>query len=272
MKSDYFDSSKKPIPFIEEILALYQYKEFVVQLVSRSIKVRYKRSILGVAWTMLNPLFTMLVMTLVFSTLFRFQIPRYPVYVLSGIIAWNFFSSATQQGLSEMISSGNLIRRIYLPKSTFVVSAVSTSLVNLLISLVPLFIVMVIQHSEITLAIIIVPISIIILYIFSLGVCLIISTVGIYFADVVPIYEVLLVIIMYATPIIYPKDIVPEQWRFLINLNPMVHILQIFRKPLFEGIIPSVNEFVISIIIALFTLLLGWFIFTKRINDYAYRI
>lgn len=272
MKKDVFDSTKQQAPFFEEFFALIQYRELVYQLVARSIKVRYKRSVLGVAWTMLNPLFTMLVMSLVFSTLFRFQIPRYPVYVLSGIIAWSFFSSSTQLGLAEMISSGHLIGKIYLPKSTFIVSAVVTSLVNLSLSLVPLFFVMLIQHSPFTASLLILPVSILILFCFSLGVCFIVSTAAVYFADIVPIYEVLLVIIMYATPIMYPKEIIPEHWRFIINLNPMVHILQLFRQPLFEGTLPPINEFVISTIIAIGTLLFGWYLFTKRINDYAYRI
>ena len=105
----YFDSASRPMPIIEEILALVQYRELIRQFVSRSIKTRYKRSVLGVLWTLLNPLLTMIVLTIVFSQVFRFSVENYPIYVLCGLVVWNFFSNATSGAMSDMLWSGNLL-------------------------------------------------------------------------------------------------------------------------------------------------------------------
>ncbi|HEB65785.1 MAG TPA: hypothetical protein ENJ02_09625, partial [Chloroflexi bacterium] len=140
-RSVYYDSANRPHPLVDEILALIEYRELVVQLVERSIKARYKRSVLGVAWTMLNPFLTMVVLTVVFSQVFKFTTENYPVYVLSGIMAWNFFAGTTTSAMGEMVWGGGLLNRIYVPKAVFAVAALGTSAVNLFLSLIPLFVI-----------------------------------------------------------------------------------------------------------------------------------
>src|SRR5439155_19436287 len=132
------DSARRPAPPIEELQELWRYRSLVVQLVSRDIKTRYKRSVLGVAWTMLNPLMMMLVLTLVFSNLFRFSVQHYPVYMLSAQIMWTFFAQTTTAAMSNLIWGGSLLTRIYMPRTVFAVAAVGTGMVNLLLSMCPL--------------------------------------------------------------------------------------------------------------------------------------
>ena len=268
---EIYDSSKRPHPLIEEFLTLIKYRDLLYQFVSSSIKTRYKRSFLGVIWTLLNPLLMMVVLTLVFTNLFRFAIQYYPVYLLSGLILWNFFSSTTIQALQGMILSGGLLNRIYVPKSVFTFSALGTGLVNLTISLVPLFAITLFLGVKIHLSILIMPLAILLLAIFSLGIGLILAAAAVYFADMLPVYEVILTLWMYATPIIYPADILPADRVWLLKLNPMYYLLQVFRRPLYEGVVPGWGEWAIAASVALAVFIAGSLIFTSKINEYAYR-
>lgn len=270
---EIYDSSRLRSPAVEELSALWRYRGLIVQFITRSIKTRYKRSILGVVWTMLNPLLTMIVLTLVFSVAFRFpSIQNYAVYVLSGLIMWSFFSHATNTAMGEMIWSSSLLNRIYMPRSAFTVAAVGTAMVNLLISLAPLLIIALLFGVRLTPALLVLPFSILLLGLFALGVGLFLATAVIYFADMVPVYEVLLTIWMYATPIIYPVDFVPPQFSLLIKLNPMYYLLQVFRMPVYDGVLPDLKVWAIAAALAFGSILIGGYIFTSKANEFAYRV
>lgn len=269
---EIYDSSKRPHPLVEEFLSLIKYRELIYQFTSRSITARYKRSIIGVAWTMLNPLMTMVVLTLVFSQIFKWNVQYYPVYVLGGLIFWSFFSHTTSSAMGEMIWSGGLLNRIYVPKSVFAVSAIGTGLVNLGLSLIPLLLIALILGVRFTPALLVLPLSVLLLSIFSLGIGLILATAAVYFADMIPVYEVILTIWMYATPIIYPVEIVPPRLVWLFRLNPTLYLLQIFRDPIYKGTIPDLQVWLIAAGFAILAFLAGGLIFTSKSNEYAYRI
>jgi ABC-type polysaccharide/polyol phosphate export permease len=194
------------------------------------------------------------------------------VYVLSGLMAWNFFSHTTSAAMGEMIWSGGLLNRIYVPKSVFAVSAIGTGLVNLGISLIPLLVITLFLGVKITPAILVLPLSVLLLSTFALGVGLFLATAAVYFADMVPVYEVLLTIWMYATPIIYPVDILPEQLYWLFRLNPMLYLVQVFRQPIYEGTVPEWPVWAIAAGFSLAAFLIGGLVFTSKSNEYAYRI
>jgi ABC-type polysaccharide/polyol phosphate export permease len=272
MTQEIYDSSNRPHPVIEEIQALIHYKEFVYQSILRSIKTRYKRSVLGVLWTVLNPLLMMIVLTIVFSSIFRFSVKNYPIYILSGLVIWNYFSGSSKGAMGEMLWSGDLLSRIYVPKSIFSVTAVGNGLFNLLLSLIPLYAIAIILGVQIKLSVLIMPLSILIVTIFTLGVGLFLSTVSVFFADMLPIYDVIIMIWFYATPIIYPIDIVPSRLVWLIKLNPLYYMIEIFRQPLLSGTIPPLNYWLISSTCALLAMIIGGYLFTSKSNEYAYRI
>jgi ABC-type polysaccharide/polyol phosphate export permease len=227
-----YDSSERIHPLVEEITALLHYRELIYQFVSRSIKTRYKRSMLGVIWTMLNPLLTMIVLTVVFSQLFKISIANFPVYVLSGQLVWIFFSTTTGSAMGEMLWSGELLKRIYVPKSVYAMAAVGTGLVNfvgtglvnLIISLVPLSLIALLLGLKMNFALLTWPLAILLLSGFTLGLSLLLSTTTVYFADMLPVYNVILTIWLYATPIIYPLDIVPLPWQRLFAVAKVVFI------------------------------------------------
>jgi homopolymeric O-antigen transport system permease protein len=269
---DTYDTSKRPPALVEELLALITYRELIIQFISRSIKTRYKRSLLGVVWTMLNPLLTMAILTLVFSNLFRFSVEAYPVYILCGLTAWNFFSSSTNAAMGDMVWSGRLLSRIYVPKSVFAVSAIGTGLVNLLIALIPLFFITILLGLKITPAVLVMPVAILFLAMFALGIGLLLSAAAVYFGDMIPVYEVFLILWMYATPIIYPIDIIPANLVWIFKLNPMYYLVTLFREPLYSGVVPGLSFWLIGGGCALVALILGSIVFTSKSQDYAYRI
>lgn len=267
-----YDSSERAPAALQELRELFRYKNLLVQLVRRDILTRYKRSVLGVAWTMLNPLGTMLVMTIAFSYAFRANIDNYPAFVLSGLVGWNFFSQTTNAITHHLVWGGDLFKRIYIPRTAFAVSAIGTGLVNVALSLVPLVVVMLLTGVPLSPALFFLPIPVLLLAMFALGVGLLISTIAVYFADVAEMYQIVLTAWFYLTPVIYPSSYLPEPYQSWLQLNPLVHFVQVFRAPIYEGRIPSGTELLVSGVLALVTLLLGWFVFTKKSDDFAYRI
>lgn len=267
-----YDSACRPPAPLEELQEAWRYRDLIVQLVRRDIVSRYKRSVFGVAWTMLNPLGMTLVMTIAFSRLFK-AVPSYPTYALTGLVVWNFFSQSTVAAMRQLVWGGNLIQRIYIPKTLFALSAVGTGLVNLMLGLVPLAIVMLVTGVRPQISALFLPISILLLAALALGVGLLLSAIAVYFTDVAEMFQIALTAWMYLTPVVYPEEIIPESFRWwLFNLNPMYHLIKLFRLPLYFGQWPSPARLASAAAVALLTLAVGWIVFTKKADDFAYHI
>jgi ABC-type polysaccharide/polyol phosphate export permease len=268
----FYDSASRPTAVIEEALALFRYRDLISQLISRSIKTRYKRSFLGVAWTMLNPLLSMLVLTLVFSGIFRYPMQNYALYVLSGLLLWNFFAQTTTAAMGDLIWSGGLISRIFIPKSVFAVAAVGTGLVNILLALVPYLLIAAFTGGVLSPALLFLPVPVVFTALFALGVGLAVSSLAIYFPDIVPMYEVVLTAWMYLTPAIYPIELVPENIQQVIRFNPMYTFIQLFRAVLYEGRLPDWTLVLQGAGIGVAGLIAGWVLFNRKAREYSYRI
>jgi len=267
-----YDSSQKLSRAVEEIVGAYRYRHLIFQLIRRDVLTRYKRSILGVAWTMLNPLGMMIVLTIAFSQLFG-GTRAYPAYVLTGLVVWNFFSQTTTSAMNQMVWGGGLLSKIYIPRTVFVLSSIGTGLVNLLLSIIPLVFVLLITGTPLRLPVLFLPVSIFALAAFSLGIGLLLSTWAIYFYDVTEMYQIALTAWMYLTPIIYPAEIVPESVRvWLFTLNPMYYLVSVFRAPLYEGSIPPINQILVAVGLSILILAAGWIIFTRKSDEFAYRV
>lgn len=270
-KTIIYDSAKRVSPALEELRGIFQYRDLIYQLARRDIVTRYKRSVLGIAWTMLQPLGMMIIMTIVFSNLFQ-AVEGYPAYILSGLVAWTFFAQTTTATIHQVVWGGTLFRRIYLPHTSFAVSAISTGVVNLALSLVPLVAIMLVTGRLLHWSVLFIPVAVILLAAFALGVGLILSALGVYFPDVAEMYQIILVAWMYLTPVIYPEEILPAAYRsWITNLNPMYHMIHIFRKPLYDGTLPAWNELAVAGTIALVTLIIGWLYFSSKADEFAYQ-
>jgi ABC-2 type transport system permease protein len=172
-----------------------------------------------------------------------------------------------------MVWGGGLLGKIFIPRTVFVLSSIGTGLVNLLLSLIPLLVVVLITGTPIKLSILFLPIPILSLVAFSLGIGLLLSTWAIYFYDVTEMYQIFLTAWMYLTPIIYPEEIIPENLKtFLFTLNPMYHLLGMFREPIYNGTIPDLRELIGTIGMSILVLAAGWIIFARRSDEFAYRV
>jgi len=267
-----YDSAKRKHPAIEELLALFLYRDLIYQLVRRDIVARYKRSVLGVAWTMLNPLGTMLIMVVVFSHVFR-GAENYASYVLTGVICWTMFSQSTSMAISSMVWGSQLFKQIYVPRTVFIVSTILASMVNFILSLVPLGIVFAITGVPLRPSALLLPISMIFLFSFSLGVALLISTIAVFFPDVADLYPVLLTAWMYLTPIIMPLDFYREILNgLLLYINPFYYVVNLFRILVLDGFVPHFQTWVATAISSFGVLLIGWLFFCMKADDFAYHV
>jgi homopolymeric O-antigen transport system permease protein len=269
-----YDSTRRGSVVFEELREILNYRYLILQLVRRDILTRYKRSFLGVAWTMLNPLGMMVVWTIAFSQFFKSaDLPSYPAFVLNGLLAWTFFSQTTTAAMVNLVWGGGLLNRIYIPRSSFAIAAMGTGLVNIGLSMVPLLIVMLVTGLTLHWTILFVPISILILAGFALGVGLLLSTLAVYFPDIAEMYQIVLTAWMFLTPVMYPETILPAAYRSIITmLNPMYHMVKLFRIPLYFGRLPNLMELMVPLLISLFVLIIGWLVFTNKSDEFAYRI
>ena len=267
-----YDAKNKSAKPFEELRQVYNYRYLITQLLRRDIVTRYKRSFLGIGWTMLNPLGTMIVLSIAFSQVFKLT-EGYPAYVLSGLMAWNFFSQTTYASMVNLVWGGGLLKRIYMPRTSFALAAIGTGVVNTFLTIIPMIIVMIVLKVPIKISILFLPIPIFLLALFSLGFGLILSTLAVYFPDVAEMYQIVLTAWMYLTPIIYPEDILPENIHFIIStFNPMYGLVKLFRIPIYYGRLPSLEEFLLPAIIAIVVFIIGWLFFTFRSDEFAYKV
>lgn len=252
-------------PYFEK---LYRFKSFLYQLVRRDFKAKYKRSVLGILWTVLNPLLTMLVLTVVFSTLFRFDIDNFPVYLLSGQVLFTFFSEATTISMASILNGGSMIKKVSVPKYIFPLSRTISSLVNFLLSLISLLLVMVFTGNPFHWTILFAPIAILYTFIFSLGIGLLLSAVTVFFRDVMYLYTILITIVTYLTPIFYPVDIIPDKYSFLISINPLYHLVSFFRTAVIYGGVPSLWQHAVCLLFSIVALVLGTYVFSKKQDEF----
>jgi homopolymeric O-antigen transport system permease protein len=257
---------------LSDLRELVSYRSLLRELVARDLKVRYKRSALGILWTMLNPLLLMGILAFVFSHVLRMTVEHFPVFLLSALVLWNFFSQATSWSTACFLSYAPVIKKIYVPRSIFVLATVLAGVVNLLISLVPLAIIMLVIGHSFSPALAFLPVPIVLTALFSLGISLALAPISVIFADVVPIYQVVLTGWMYLTPIIYPLTLLPDQYRRILVLNPMTHLVEAFRTPIFQGEIPSANVLITSTVAGIGTLVIGWLVFKRYSDRVAYYV
>ncbi|MCK5376121.1 MAG: ABC transporter permease, partial [Acidobacteria bacterium] len=186
-----YDSAARRNPMREAAEELIQYKDLLRLLIATNIKTRYRRSILGVAWTLLSPLLTMIVITIAFSAIFRFSVPNYPVYVLAGLVFYGFFQESTTQSMNSLVWGSTLLKKVYIPAAVFPIAAVGTALVNLGLSLVPLLLITLFFKQPLNWTLLFVPAAMVMAAIFSLGVGLILSSIAVVFSDVVEMWGVI---------------------------------------------------------------------------------
>ena len=258
------NTSQQRPSIVREVREVLAYSDLLANMVRRDLTVRYKRSVVGFFWTMLSPLVLMVILTIVFSTLFRFEgIQHYEVYFLSEFVVWGFFQQTTVTTMQNLTVNGALLKRVRLPKSIFAVATTLSGLANLGLACIPLLAIMLVRHAPIGAAMLFLPVSFLIIGMFTLGVALGLSALAVYFDDVSQMYQVASTGWMYLTPIIYPLSIVPQRFRLLIQLNPLTHLFELARIPIYQSQLPPLALVGQCLGIAVVTLLVGWVVFHR---------
>lgn len=249
---------------IRRINGLFAYKDLVKQLVTKDIKLKYRRSFLGYLWSILNPLLIMAVMVVVFSQIFRFDVENYPVYLIIGQTLFNFMSEATNQAIYSILGNAPLLKKVYVPKYIFTLSRVTSSLVNLVFSLGAMLIVFIVTKVQFSWYMLLIPIVLIELYIFCLGLGLFLAQAAVFFRDIQYIYSVFITVWMYLTPVFYPITILPDNIRNLVvSLNPMYFYIDQFRTIVLEQQLPASGSMIGGIVAAVIALCVGIWSFLK---------
>ncbi len=259
---------------------------FLLQyLIARDFKIKYRRSVLGIAWSVLNPLFMMLIVSTVFKVVFRIDLGNYsyPVYVIIGQTMFNFLSEATNTSMQSILISASLIKKVYIPKYIFPLEKVSFSFVNFAVSMVAVIIVGLIERIGISWHILLVPILLVVFYFFCLGLGLILSVLAVFFRDTLHIYGIILTAWMYLTPVFYTLDNIGIRdganatfWRMLIEkvfiLNPMCQYITVFRDLVLFHNMPSLTSILLCVGYAAVFMLLGILVFAKKQDKFILHI
>lgn len=249
-----------------------KFKPLLSELISRDIKIKYRKSVLGVLWTLLNPLLMMIVLSVVFSNLFKFDIDNFPLYLLSGQIIFNFYNDSTSTAMSAIIGNAALIKKVYVPKYLFVISRVFSSFINLMASFTALMLVMVATRAELHWTVILSLVPLALLMILSLGIGLILAALTVKFRDIMHLYSVFTTVLMYLTPVIYPMSILPEWLEKIVLLNPLTNILMMFRDVMINNTLFDVWSLVIAVVETALFMVLGLYVFYKNQDQFILNI
>ncbi len=256
----------------EELLQLLQFKDLLINLVFRDLTVRYKRSVIGFCWTMVNPLINTIIFTIVFATIFRFSAEDFIIYFLSAFQLWILFSQSTTLSSRCILSNGSLLKKVYLPKTIFVISILVSELVNFSFAMVPLIALIIIIGKGLSFYLLFLPIPLIIMIVFTLGVSFMLSSITVFFHDIMDIYQLLLMPWMYFTPIFYPLEIIPAKYLFIFKINPMYYIIDCFRAPIYLGQLPDPLNVLWAGLSAIVAFIVGIILFTKLSDKFIYYI
>lgn len=255
----------------------YTYKKYsflLRQLVSRDFKVKYKRSVLGIFWSLLYPVLTMTVMALVFTNMFKFSTPgvNYLVYLMTGLVIFNYFSEASNLAMSSVVANFSLINKVYMPKYIFPLSKCIFVGINFLLTLIPLYAIIFITGTGINVYHLLLPFVFFCLFLFTIGFGLILATVSVFLRDMFYIYGVVITLWTYLTPIMYDISIIPETYQILFKLNPLYWFIYFARDIILYNQVPGINVWIYCALFAIVFLLLGIFIFKKKQDKFIYYI
>lgn len=238
-------------------------RELIWALAVKELRVRYKRSALGFLWALLNPLLMMVILTMVFSTLMRVPVHDYPIFLISTLLPWTFFSQSLAYSAESIVSNGELLKKVYVAKSVFPIAAVVSNLINFALSMIPLILLLVVFRFPFYRTWLYLVIPLLSLILFTLGCSFFFSMVNVFFRDMSHILQVVLQAWFYFCPIIYSLDFVPTRYRMLFRLNPLLYPLNGFRLAIYYGQLPTSESMVMSLACGVGALMVGYKLFQR---------
>lgn len=261
--------------FIKNIITNFKKYSFLLQqLVSRDFKVKYKRSALGIIWSLLYPILTMTVMAIVFSNVFKMSTPgvSYLAYLQSGLVMFNYFSEASNLAMSSVVANFGLLNKIYIPKYIFPLSKCLFVGINFLLTLIPFYIVLIATGTGINIFHILLPYAFLCLFMFTLGMGFILSAISVFLRDMFYIYGIVIMMWTYLTPIMYDIKAISPALQTILKLNPLYHYINFVREIVLYGRIPQLFTWITCLGSAMVVLIIGIIVFRKTQNKFIYYV
>ena len=254
---------------MSRIKELIKYFELLKTSTQKEFRGRYKKSVLGVLWSCLNPLFQLIIYAIVLSFVLRQEIDNYVCFLIIALIPWNFLTSSINQSAVSIWANHNLIKKVYFPREILPISIVTSNCISFLISLLLVFAFIIFTGVGFSSVILLLPVIILIQYLFVLGLSLIVSSVTVYFRDLEHIVSVLLNMLFYLTPIVYSIDFIPTNYLVFFKLNPMYHIINVYRDVLYYQRIPDLLSFGMLLLVSIAFFIISYLIFAKLEKRFA---
>lgn len=248
---------------------IYNYRELLKTSVFKDVNGKYKNSFFGVLWSFINPLLQILVYTVVFQVIMRSNIKNYAVYLCCGLVPWTFFSSSVLRASNTIMDNGNIVKKVYFPREILPISVVTSEGVNFLISTVIMLGFVLANNIGFSWSLLWYPIVFIIQFILSLGVAFLVSSITVYFRDLLHFLGILMQLMFYATPIVYSSQQVPANLKWIVKLNPMAYIIEAYRNIFYNKVSPSKTELLIALACGIVFCLIGFFTFKKLEKRFA---
>lgn len=249
---------------------IYDYREMIFMLVRRDLRGRYKGSVLGFAWTFLNPLLQLLVYTIVFNTIMRAGIDKFYLFLFVALIPWTFFAASLTGGSSSVLSQGNMVKKIYFPREVLPIAYVTTSFVNMLYCFIVIFAVVFFSGVGFNFtALLYLPLVMAVEYVICLGFTMLTSAITVYCRDLEYMLSILTMMWMYLTPIIYPITMVPQEYLPFFQLNPMTPVITAYRDILYYAKVPEAGTLLHALLMGFAVLGIGWHVFDKLSRHFA---
>ncbi len=245
--------------------------ELIWALALKELRVRYKRSVLGFVWALLNPLLMMLVLTVVFGTLLmRLSLPHYSIFLLSMLVPWTFFAQGLSYSVESIVANAELLKKVRVARLVFPVAAVLSNIINFLLSMIPLFLLILAMRFPIHWTWFYLPVPMVGLFLFTQGMAFIFATVNVFYRDVSHITQIILQAWFYFSPIIYSLDFISAHYRWLFKLNPLLYVLNGFRLSIYYGLLPSWPSMALSLGFGIACLLIGFAVFRRYERVFVY--
>ena len=255
--------------FISKIKEIYTYRHMLFTLVKQDINGRYKGSIFGFLWTLLNPLFMLLVYSIVFQFVFRSDIENYPIYLFICLMPWNAFNNMIGAGTTCVSNNASILKKVYFPREVLPLSVVISNTIQYFFSVVIIFIALLVSGVGISWYALLLPLVVLVQITFAFGLILMLSAANVYVRDVQYMMNPIMMIWMYASPILYSISMVPEKWLWLYKLNPMVSILQGYQNILYDQTLPDFKSLGIVFLVSIVICIIGYIIFNKLQRRFA---
>lgn len=262
-----------PRTLAREIQELYKFRWVSISMVSSSLKTRYKRSFFGFLWSLLGPILNYLVVGIVFSLMMKGSVQNYFVYMFAGTVIFNLLSVTISHSTASMLGNENYIKKMYLPKSLFVVNTVALEYINFILALTALtFLGVVFQKLTLNWAYLFLPIPLISAFFFNFGIASFVSVTSVFFRDMVHVLPILLQAAFFGTPILYNVELIPERFQKYLMLNPFYYFVEAFRYPIYKGELPPTEISVGLFVLSVTSFVIGFLLLKKFENKIVFRL